>query len=80
MNGYTALKLHCGKYGMNDLRSAHVSMPWRGRVLLGTIASQAYHDGPPAGVRLVVRHFNGELWPVEYVTPGALTLIEREDS
>lgn len=45
--------------GRWEVIHAQVAMPWRERVLLGDVCG-ASHDGV-----LVVRHFNGEPWPVK---------------
>ena len=39
----------------------HVSMRWKGRDLLGTVTAV---DNDVDGIRIRVRHFNGEPWPV----------------
>jgi hypothetical protein len=64
---------------MNDLRHSHVTMTWKGKKLLGEITGQSVVTAPggTVAVRLTVRHFNGDPWPVE-PTPGAVYLLERE--
>lgn len=78
MNGYTALKLGQGKYGVNDLRGAHVTMSHQGRILLGEVVKQEYHEYGASGMYLAVRFFNGEPWPYPWVCPAAVTVLERE--
>lgn len=78
MNGYTAMKLGQGRYGVNDLRGAHVTMKYKGRTYLGTVVDQYYSERGCAGMRLVVRHFNGEPWPFPEVGPHAVEVLERD--
>jgi hypothetical protein len=53
-----------GKFGLaEDLTNQHVTMPWKGRTLLGEVVSVAYCETRGVFV-LTVRHFNGEDWPV----------------
>ena len=64
------------KFGMkSDPRGAHVTLAHKGVELLGEVVNAAY-DSVCGCVRLEVRHFNGELWPIR---PSALAVnvLER---
>jgi hypothetical protein len=54
-----------------DLRGAHVTMMYQGRLLLGDVYA---HDARTD--RLLVRHFNGEPWPVHPIA-SAVDVLER---
>ena len=72
------MKIPFNKWGMTiDPIGAQVSMPYRGRILLGDVVD-SYRREVPSGICLVVRHFNGEPWPFD---PGfmAVDMLERED-
>lgn len=43
---------------------AHVTLRYRDRDLIGTVVD-VYRDEVLAATKLVVRHFNGEPWPIE---------------
>jgi hypothetical protein len=59
------MKLEITKHGLKqDPRHAQVSLPWRGRELLGDVTG-CYRDETTGCVRLTVRHFNGEPWPID---------------
>ena len=47
-----------------DPKGCHVSMQWKGRTLLGEVVERRY-DEFCGCVRLTVRHFCGDLWPIE---------------
>lgn len=53
------------KWGpMFDYRGAHVTLEWKGRTLLGEIVS--IERCPVRGAMIcVVRHMNGEEWPIQ---------------
>ena len=78
MNGWLAIKEGRGRYGMNLIIGAHVTMPWKGSTLLGKIIGQGIVPLPDGtrGVRLTVRHLNGEPWPIEPLAT-LITLLER---
>jgi hypothetical protein len=76
INGYTALRRGRGRYHVNDLRGAHVRMPWKGRVLLGEVVDQYFQDFTPTGWHFKVRHFNGEPWPID-PTPAVVEVLLR---
>ena len=70
------MKFTMTKYGLkSDPRGAHVTMQWKGRILLGEVTS-AWRDEVTGAIRLSVRHFNGEPWSIE---PTALSVdvLER---
>lgn len=59
------MKFALGKYGLkHDPRGAHVTMEYQGRTLLGEVIGieRAENRGMTL---LVVRHFNGEDWPIK---------------
>ena len=47
----------------NNARHLKVMMRHDGRTLLGDVRD-AYHDSATGRCMLLVRHFNGELWPI----------------
>lgn len=47
----------------HDPRGVHVTLSYHGRDLVGEVAGAEY-DGVCGCIRLDVRHFNGETWPV----------------
>jgi hypothetical protein len=40
-------------------------MPWKGRTLLGEVTDVEVRQFGASGYFLTVRHFNGELWPIQ---------------
>ena len=54
-----------------DPRGAQVALAYQGRTLLGDVVGCYYQEHGCAGPRLVVRHFNGERWPID---PGVLAV------
>jgi hypothetical protein len=69
-------KFKYGKYGLTENPvGKHVALPWRdGRVLLGEVIGSTYDD-VRGMLKLSVRHFCGDMWPVEPV-PSAVTILE----
>jgi hypothetical protein len=58
-------RLHYGRFGLTeDPRGFQVTMPYQGRTLLGDVIDMHW-DEVRGGVRLHVRHFNGEDWPCQ---------------
>lgn len=54
-----------------DPRNLHCTITWRGRELLGEIIG--FHFSQVRGITLLtVRHFCGDLWPIE---PAASAVI-----
>ena len=72
------MKFAMTKYGFaSDPRGAHVTMQWQGRTLLGEVTSAYYDDASYVPyVRLRIRHFNGEPWPIE-PTAMSIDVLER---
>jgi hypothetical protein len=67
------------KYGLAcDPRHAHVTLAWRGRMLLGEVVG-AYRDDTTSVTRLRVRHFNGEPWPLDPAA-AVVGVLDREAS
>ena len=64
-------RLKFNRHGLaeNPLR-LHCTMKWKGRDLLGEIIGYRYNE-VTGYTHLIVRHFNGELWPIQ---PTALTV------
>jgi hypothetical protein len=58
-------KFALSKYGLkSDPRGAHVTMEYQGRTLLGEVV--AVERAENRGMTLlVIRHFNGEEWPIK---------------
>ena len=57
--------LKYGKFGLSeDPRGLHVMMTWKGQKLLGTVRN-VRRDDITGSTHLIVRHFNGEPWPIE---------------
>lgn len=53
-----------GKFGLKvDPVGFHVTMPWKGRSLLGEV-TETYRSMNDA-IMLKVKHFNGEAWPTD---------------
>jgi hypothetical protein len=78
INGCTAL--YQGRKNprvVNDVRGAHVRMPWKGRMLLGEVVDQYYQPLNVAGWRFRVRHFNGDPWPVDPECSAVEVLLRR---
>lgn len=58
-------KFPFSKYGIKcDPRGAHVVFSYKSRALLGEVIAIRY-EAITGATRLTVRHFNGELWPIE---------------
>lgn len=70
------MKLQLGKFGLtHDPRGAHVTLTLAGRDLIGEVIAARY-DEVAGCIRLTVRHFNGEPWPIE-PTALAVNVLER---
>lgn len=70
------MKLPYGKYGLTvNPIGAQCTLTWEGRELLGDIIGYEW-DGVSGGVRLTVRHFNGDLWPLRPMA-RAVDILER---
>lgn len=70
------MKFPMNKYGLKcDPRHAHVTMPYQGRELLGTVKDVSY-DQVCGCYRLTVNYFCGDEWPIR---PPALAVnvLER---
>jgi hypothetical protein len=64
-------KFQFNKFGMkSNPVGAQVMLEWKGRTLLGDVLAVGY-DSVCGCFRLSVRHFNGEMWPVQ---PSALAV------
>ncbi len=60
-----AHKILSNRWGLTqDPRGEHITMTWHGRTLLGTV-QDVMRDDVCGCFRLTVRHFNGEVWPVQ---------------
>jgi hypothetical protein len=71
MENTLTTKFKFNKFGMKaDPRGAHVSLSLNGRDLLGEVIGVVYDDVCGC-FRLAVRHFNGEMWPIQ---PTALAV------
>lgn len=58
-------KFALGKYGLkSDPRGAHVTLEYQGRTLLGEVVGVERAENRGMTL-LVVRHFNGEEWPIK---------------
>ena len=72
-------KFQYGRYGLTENPiGVYVALPWKDskgepRTLLGEIKAVQYDD-VRGTLLLTVRHFNGDLWPVEPV-PSAVEII-----
>lgn len=65
------------KHGLAiDPRGFQVTMQWNGRTLLGDVTGVVYEDSPVPGFRLVVRHFNGDSWPIR-PAPTSVVVLDR---
>ncbi len=54
-----------GKYGLaENVIGKHIALNWKGRRLLGEVLRADYND-TRGYTMLTVRHFNGELWPIQ---------------
>jgi len=54
-----------GRFGLSDDPiGAQVKFTYRGRTLLGDVY-EVYNDEVTGSIRLEVRHFNGEPWPLD---------------
>lgn len=70
-------KFQFTKFGLkHDPRGAHVTLALHGRELLGEVIDAAY-DSVCGCIRLTVRHFNGELWPVQPSAMAVDVLVRR---
>ena len=73
------MKFRITKYGIvGDPRGAQVALTYGGRELLGDVIDARW-DQVTGGVRLTVRHFNGELWPIEPIA-SAVNVLDRTAS
>ena len=81
MNGMTALRAGRGRYGMNELRGAHVTMPWNGSTLIGEVTGQRVETAPGGTytVRLDVRYMCGDPWPLS-PSPASVNVLKRDYS
>ena len=60
-----ALNVFCKRGRLSvDPRGSQVTMQWKGVTLLGDVVDVRWDSG---FFHLVVRHFNGESWPIEPV-------------
>lgn len=73
----TTTKFEMGRWGLkSDPRGAHVTMLYRGRTLLGEVVGVERAENRGMTL-LVVRHFNGEEWPLRpHVL--AVDVLERD--
>lgn len=77
MNAAHTTKFQVTKFGLKgDPRGAHVTLVYQGRELIGEVVGAAY-DAVCGCVRLTVRHFNGESWPVQ-PTALAVSVLVRQ--
>ncbi len=54
-----------GKYGLaENAIGKHIALDWQGRRLLGEVLRADYNH-IRGYTMLTVRHFNGELWPIQ---------------
>lgn len=69
-------KLQYGRFGLTENPvGLYVCLPWKdGRTLLGEVRASRY-DEIHGAIRLTVRHFCGDMWPVEPVA-SAVTVLE----
>lgn len=58
-----------------DPRGAHVTLPYQGRTLLGTVTG-ADRDPVTGAIHLTVHHFNGDPWPLR-PTALAVAVLDR---
>ena len=71
------MKFQMNRFGLkHDPRGAHVTLNYQGRTLLGEV-TDCWRDEVCGVVRLTVRHFNGESWPI-YPAAMAVNVHERE--
>lgn len=67
-----------GKYGLKvDPRGAQIAFDYQGRTLLGDVTGVRY-DEVTGCIRLTVRHFNGEPWPIE--PPASSVMVLERNS
>jgi hypothetical protein len=65
MTTMNTTKFAPGKYGLkSDPRGAHVTMSYQGRTLLGEVVGVERAENRGMTL-LIVRHFNGEDWPIK---------------
>lgn len=68
------------KHGLAcDPRGAQVSMQWQGRELLGDVIG-CRRDPVTGSTLLQVRHFNGEMWPIEPVALAVDVLVRKYEN
>lgn len=73
------MKFQYTKFGMkHDPRGAQVKMQWQGRTILGDVVGVERNEVLGATL-LLVRHFNGEMWPVKPCAI-AVDVLERNYS
>lgn len=73
-------KFRFGKFGLReDPTGAHVTLDWQGRTLLGEVRSAEYNQAT-GYIVLTVRHFNGELWPIQPTVLAVNVLSSREEA
>ena len=71
MMNQTATNFAYGKFGLKvDPMGAHVTLTYAGRTLLGEVTG-VDRDEVCGVLRLTVKHFNGEPWPIQ---PSALAV------
>jgi len=73
------MKFSYTKFGLkHDPRGAQVTLEHQGRTMIGDVVG-CYRDDFRGATFLKVRHFNGEMWPIE---PCAITVevLERRPS
>lgn len=69
------------KFGIAcDPRGAQVTLEYGGRMLLGDVTGVYYKPGPAGGTRLVVRHFNGEPWPIDPCAAAVQVFVREYES
>ena len=71
------MKLRLGKYGLLDNPvGGHCTLKWEDRTLLGEVVS-VYRNEIRGITHLRVKHFNGEMWPLEPAAT-AVDMLERD--
>lgn len=70
------MKIPTTKHGLKvNPVGFQVTMPWKGRTLLGDVRGARY-DETRCGIVLTVAYFNGESWPIEPMV-SAVDVMER---